>query len=315
VLGKIFITGGAGFIGSHVIDLLINNGYSITVYDNLSSGNIYWIDHHFGKDNFTFLKADLLDFDFLQKAIAGQDLVWHLAANTDIPNGYNNTDLDLKNCVIGTYNVLESMKNNGIKPIIFSSSGAVYGDISELITENTGPLLPISLYAAGKLSCEGFISAYCSLFDLRGWVFRFSNVIGNRMGHGVIHDFIHKLLKNPNELEILGNGQQEKNFFLVEECIDGMIFAFNNFKEKPCNIFNLGSNTTTKVIKIAQIVMEEMGLKNVKVYFTGESGWPGDVQRSNICPVKINAAGWHVKHTSDEAIRIAVKRLLKEIGI
>lgn len=313
---KVFVTGGAGFIGSHVTDLLLENGYQVTVYDNLSSGKKRWIEHHHGHEKFNFIHADLLDLDSLEKEMKGHDLVWHLAANTDIPGGYTNTDMDLKNCVIGTYNVLESMRRNSIYPIIFSSSGSIYGDLCKTTatTENAGPILPLSLYAAGKSSCEGFISGYCSLFGLRGWIFRFGNVIGGRMGHGAIYDFVQKLRKNPTELEILGDGRQEKNYFLVEECIDGMIYALNNIAlddKKPCDIFNLGTDSISKVTTIAQIVIEEMDLKDVKIRFSGgETGWPGDQPQVHILSDKMHEKGWYAKHSSDEAVRIATKRVL-----
>jgi UDP-glucose 4-epimerase len=294
------------------------DGYQVAVYDNCSSGNTRWIEHHFGKDCFGFIQGDLLDFDTLKRAMAGHDLVWHLAANTDIPGGYTNTDIDLKNCVIGTYNTVEAMRQNGIQPILFASTGAIYGELcrTQAISENAGPLLPLSLYAAGKLSSEAFISAYCSLFDLRSYIFRFGNVIGRRMRHGVIYDFIQKLRRNPKELEILGDGHQEKNYFLVEECIEGMAHAFKYAvltPQKPCDIFNLGTDSVTKVTTIAQIVIEEMGLKDVKIYFTGgERGWPGDQPQVHIVSNKMHELGWYAKHTSDEAVRIAVRRMLED---
>ena len=157
----------------------------------------------------------------------GHDLVWHLAANTDIIGGVEQPRRDLRDCVMGTFNVLEAMRRTGIQPIIFSSTGAVYGELCHDVatSEADGPLLPISTYAAGKIGSEAFISAFCSLYGLRGWMFRFGNVIGARMTHGVIFDFIHKLRENPEELLIRGDGRQEKNYFLVEECIDGMAYA------------------------------------------------------------------------------------------
>jgi UDP-glucose 4-epimerase len=314
---KVFVTGGAGFIGSHVVDTLLSEGYEVTAYDNLSSGKLGLIKHNLDKQGFQFVQGDLLDFDALKKAMAKHDLVWHLAANTDIPGGYVNTDIDLKNCAIGTYNTVEAMRQNEIVPIIFSSTGAIYGESCrrEAVTENIGPLLPLSLYAAGKIASEGFISAYCSLFNLRGWMFRFGNVIGARMGHGVIYDFVEKLRRNPNELEILGDGAQEKNYFLVEECINGMAHAFKNAvlsADKPCDLFNLGTDSTTKVTTIAQVVIEEMGLTDVKIRFTGgERGWPGDQPQVHILSNRMHEMGWYTQHTSDEAVRIAVRRLVK----
>lgn len=313
---KIFVTGGAGFIGSHVIEMLLKDGKQVVCYDNLSSGKYQWIKQHEKNKKFKFIKEDLLNFSHIKKTMKGSDLVWHLAANTDIPSGYKNTDLDLKNCVTATKNVLEAMKQNRIKPLLFSSTGSIYGETGQIPFEETnGPLLPISLYAAGKLSSEAFISAYCYLFGLSAWIFRFGNVIGARMGHGVIHDLIKKLQGNSDELEILGNGKQEKNYFLVEECILGMSYLFNKvkFKDQPCDIFNLGTDTRTGVMEIAKIIVEEMGLRKVKLKLTGgKRGWPGDQPQVYLSVNKVKKLGFFPKHTSTQAVRIAVRRMLNK---
>lgn len=308
---KVFITGGAGFIGSHLVDRLMGGGNKVTVYDNLSSGKKENLEHHLGKANFQFIEADLLDFDTLKKTMKGHEIIWHFAANTDIPAGNRITDLDLKNDTIATYNVLEAMRQNNIGKILFPSSSTVYGDISSVVAETFGPSLPISLYGAGKLACEGLISAYCHLFNLQAWIFRFGNVLGTRMGHGVIYDFIHKLRKNPGELEILGDGNQEKNYFLVEDCLDGMLFAFHHC-DNQYDVFNLGCESTIKVSAIAQIVVEEIGLKDVKFRYTGgKRGWPGDVPVVIYDVSKLKSLGWKARHTSAKAVRIATKRLLE----
>ena len=317
-LRRIFVTGGAGFIGSHLVDRLISDGCQVTVYDNLSSGKIEWIEHHFDNEDFTFIEADLLNLETLKKSLDGCEVVWHFGSNTDIPIGSKQTDIDLKHCVIATYNVLEAMRQTGVKYLLFASSGSVYGELEEIPTsENSGPLLPLSLYAAGKLSGEAFISAYCHLFDLRAWIFRFGNVVGSRMGHGAIYDFMHKLRRNPEELEVLGDGHQEKNYFLVEECLDGMFYAFHNIPmtaDKPADIFNLGTNTTTKVTTIARIVKEEMGLPDVPNRFTGgKRGWPGDQPQVFLSIERMNKLGWRAQHTSDEAVRIAARRLIQAL--
>ena len=311
---KAFVTGGSGFIGSHLVDKLMAEGDEVTVYDNLSSGKKEFIEHHIGKTNFHFIKAELLDFDALKKAMKGHEIIWHLAANTDIPGGNKITDLDLKNCTVATRNVLEAMKQLDVSKILFSSSGTVYGDVPAMpLSEIFGPLFPISLYGAGKLACEGLISAYCHLFNMQAWIFRFGNVVGARMGHGVIYDFIHKLKRNPKELEILGDGNQEKNYFLVEECLDGMFFALRH-SDKQCDIFNLGCKSTVKVNAIAQIVVDEMGLKDVKFRYTGgKRGWPGDAPVVIYDVSKMKGLGWEAKHTSAEAVRIAARRLIESI--
>jgi len=241
----------------------------------------------------------------------GHDIVWHLGANTDIPNGNKFTDLDLNNCTVATRNVLESMKQNGIKKILFASSATVYGDMPPVpLTENMGPLLPISLYGAGKLACEGLISAYSHLFNLQAWIFRFSNVVGGGMSHGVIYDFIEKLRKNPNELEVLGDGNQEKPYFLVEDCIEGMLFAFQHC-DNQYDVFNLGCDSITPVKRIGQIIIDEMGLKNVDIRYTGgKRGWPGDAPVVHFNVDKMKKLGWCASKSSDEAVKEAAGRLL-----
>ena len=308
---KYFVTGGAGFIGSHVVDRLMDEGGIVTVYDNLVSGKREWIEHHLGKEGFCFLHADLLDFETLREAMKGHEIVWHLGANTDIPTGNRITDLDLKNCTTATRNVLEAMRQNDIDKIIFASSACVYGDAPPIaLSETFGPLLPISLYGAGKLACEGLITAYSHLFEIKAWIFRFANVVGVRMGHGVIYDFIHKLKQNSRELEILGDGNQEKPFFLVEDCIEGMLCAFNN-SDNQYDVFNLGCTSITTITTVAKIVTEEMGLKDVKFKYTGgKRGWLGDVPIVHFNVEKIAELGWKARHTSDEAVREATRRLL-----
>ena len=315
-VNRIFITGGAGFIGSHVVDILIPQGYEVAVFDNLSNGKREFIEQHFSESHFKFIKGDILDINQLTTAIKGYDLVWHFAANTDIIGGYKQPRRDLMDCVVGTFNVLEAMRITGIQPIIFSSTGAVYGELCRDISasESAGPLLPVSNYAAGKIGSEAFISAYCHLYGLRGWMFRFGNVVGARMTHGVIVDFINKLQSNPMELLIFGDGQQEKNYFLVEECIDGMAFGYNNIplsENKPCDIFNLGTDSVSRVIDIAGIIKEEMGVPNAEIEIEGtKQAWPGDQPKVHISIDRMREYGWNAKMTSDQAVRVAVQRML-----
>ena len=308
---KLFVTGGAGFIGSHLVDRLVREGNSVTVYDNCVSGKKQDIEQHIGEEGFQFIRADLLEAERLVEAMRGHDLVWHLGANTDIPTGNRVTDLDLNNCTVATRNVLEAMRENSISRILFASSACVYGDAPpQALAETYGPLHPINLYGAGKLACEGLISAYCHLFDLQAWMFRFANVVGARMGHGVIFDFIQKLKKNPKELEILGDGRQEKPFFLVEDCIDGMMTALEKIPVR-CDVFNLGCDSFSTVTRIGEIVAEEMGLSNVAFKYTGGSrGWRGDVPVVHFSVEKMNGLGWRARHSSDEAVRVAARRLL-----
>lgn len=308
---KVFVTGGAGFIGSHLVDKLINKGNIVTVYDNLSSGKKQYIKQHLENNNFSFIQADLLDLKQVKKEIKGHDVVFHIAANPHVRLGEKQTDLDLKYETIATYNVLESIRVNNIKKIIFSSSSVVYGETPEIsLTETYGPTLPISLYGAGKLASEGLISAFCGTFDLQAWIYRFANVVGTRGTHGVVVDFIEKLKKNPKELEILGDGKQCKPYLHVSDCVEGIIFGLEHSHDK-INLLNLGCKTNTTVTKIAEMVVEEMGLNGVSFKYTGgKRGWKGDVPRFQLDAGKMNKLGWNERYTSDEAVKKAIKEIL-----
>lgn len=314
---KWFVTGGAGFIGSHAVDLLVSLGCTVTVYDNLRSSTDKHIKGYIQQGLITFIQKDLLDLDALTSAMAGHDIVWHLGANTDIPSGFHKHRIDLDNDVNATWNVLESMHKNNMTELLFSSTGAVYGErIQGTFSETSGPLVPVSLYGAGKVASEAFVSAYCGLFGINAWIFRFGNVIGERTNHGVIFDFITKLKKNPHQLEILGTetGVQkcEKNYFLVEECIHGMLYTYSTMKTGPFPVLvNLGTDSTSKVMNIAQIIIDEMGLSDVKYTFSGTpKGWPGDQPAVLLNTSYIHSLGWFAKHSSDEAVRIATRRML-----
>jgi len=295
------------------VDKLIPLG-DVTVYDNLSSGRKEFIRHHLDKPNFIFIQADLLDFNVLREKIAGLDVVFHLAANPDARLGIDDTSLDLQQETIVTYSVLEAMRLNGIKKIVFSSSGTIYGETPIIpLSEDYGPVLPISLYGAGKVASEALITAFCHTFDMQCWIYRFANIVGKRGTHGVIFDFIHKLKRNPNELEILGDGTQKKPYLSVEDCVEGMLFGFQNSNERV-NFFNLGCRSTTDVSSIASMVVEEMRLKNVWCKYTGgDRGWPGDVPQVRFDIKKMEELGWSPKYSSDQAVKRAIKFMTEEI--
>ena len=308
---RCLISGGAGFIGSHLADRLMAEGHQVTVYDNLSSGRREFIAHHLDNPRFHFIESDLLDMEPLRGAMAGQEVVFHLAANPEAREGIQKTDLDLRIGTIATYNVLEAMRQEGIGKLVFASSGTVYGEVPpHPVSEDHGPMLPISLYGASKLACEGLISAFRHIFGLQAWIYRFVNVVGGRATHGVIYDFINKLRQNPQELEILGDGNQEKPYLLVDECVDGILFGFYNVSN-DLNIFHLGGTTTTDVMTIARIVVDEMELSGVRLRTTGgERGWPGDVPQCWFSVDRMGALGWRARISSDDAVRAAVRRIL-----
>jgi UDP-glucose 4-epimerase len=307
-----FITGGAGFIGSHLADRLLKTG-SVTVYDDLSSGNLDFIKGHLGKNNFRFIRGDLLDSEKLRKAIAGHDVVFHLAANPEVRAGIEATDLDLREGPTATWSVLEAMRLSHIKKLVFTSSSTVYGDAgTTVVTEDYGPLVPISLYGASKMASEALIAAFCHLFDMQAWCFRLANVVGARLTHGVIYDFINKLRRDPKHLEILGDGEQQKPYLHVFDCVSGMLFGLEHAHE-ALNIFNLGPTSSTSVTVIAGMVAETMGLPGVKFEFTGgKQGWRGDVPQVRLDVTRIYRLGWQPEFTSDEAVKISVKEMLEE---
>lgn len=288
----------------------------VTVYDNLSSGKREFIQQHFGKSNFRFIEADILNFDALNEAIANHDRIFHLAANPDVRAGITNTRLDLQQGTLATYNVLEAMRLKQVSKIVFASSSTVYGEAGiKAVAEDYGPLLPISLYGASKLACEGLISAFCGVFDMQAWIFRFANVVGSRASRGVIFDFISKLKQSPEELEILGDGAQEKPYLYVDDCVNGILFGLDHSQEQV-NVLNLGTDASTNVTAIANMVVEAMGLSRVKFKYTGGNrGWKGDVPQVRFDMAKMKNSGWKATYNSDEAVRRAIKDILSEDGL
>lgn len=310
---KILVTGGAGFIGSHLVDRLIEKGSKITVFDNLSSGKLQFIEHHLENPDFTLIKGDLLDQEAIEAACRNIDIVCHVAANPDVRLGATDTRVHLDQNILATYNLLEAMRKNSVKEIAFTSTSTVYGEASVMPTpEDYGPLIPISLYGASKLACEALITSYSHTFDMRTWIFRFANIVGPRSTHGITVDFIKKLEKDSNVLEILGNGKQEKSYLHVSECVDAIIFLIEKSRDKV-NIFNIGSEDTISATEIGKAVIEEMGLSDVKFIYTGGSrGWKGDVPRMRLGIEKMKALGWKPVYSSERSVRETARALLGE---
>ena len=314
---EILVTGGAGFLGSFLTEELLRQGARVTIFDCLKLGKER-ISHLLGHPHLDLIEEDAVNYAPVLAAVRGKNLIWHLAGNTDIPAGLSDTSIDLNHGLIATRNILEAMRPAGVRKIAFPSSGAVYGEkTSGFRSEKDGPTLPISLYGAGKMACEAWISAYAHLFGIQGWIFRFGNVISGRISHGAILDFIKKLRANPKELEVLGDGTQTKSYFLAEECIEGMQYVISHtlLKESEgfCDVFNLGAPDETVVLDIAKMVIEEMGVKDCRIKLRGgERGWPGDQAKIALDISKVRKMGWEPKHTSAEAVRIAVRRMLAE---
>lgn len=312
---KCFVTGGAGFIGSHLVDRLMAGKNEVTVYDNLSLGKKQFIERHFPNAKFKFMQGDLLEIEKLNTALQGNEIVFHLAANSNVIKSAQDPAIDLELGTIVTYNVLGAMRVNNIKKIVFTSSNVVYGEATKSpTTEDYGPLLPISFYGASKLACEAVISAYCHNFDFSAWIYRFGNIIGKRPTHGVVLDFYEKLKQNPSTLMVLGDGNQSKPYIEVQDCIEGMLCGLKNSQEQ-INLFNLGTTGAVYVKDIAKIVIEEMGLQKVKVNFAGGiRGWPGDVHTVRLDAAKLRSLGWKPKYpTSLAAFRTGAKAIIKDL--
>lgn len=308
---KILITGGAGFIGSHLCDYLLADGHQIVVLDNLSLGRENNISHLQSNINFKFIKGDILDNNLLEDIFNTEKLevVFHMAANSDIAQSFHNPDVDKDNTFMTTYVLLNMMKKYKVKKIVFASTSAIYGDTADVLHENYGPLKPVSHYGAAKLASESFISSFVENYGLQAWIVRFPNVVGERATHGVIFDFIKKLRNNNSTLEVLGNGEQFKPYLYVKDLVEAILFVWKNADQK-INIYNLGVNSRTKVKDIAQMVIEEMKLDAVIEYTGGDRGWIGDVPEFNYDLTKINTFGWQAKSTSNEAVRKAIQYIL-----
>jgi len=299
----ILVTGGAGFIGSHIVDRLVELD-EVLVLDNLSSGRKEFVNKAARLHVVDIAEAPLADY------LKGVEEVWHLAANPDVRMGAEKPDEIYRNNILATYRLLEAMRKAGVRRIVFTSTSTVYGEAKLIPTPEDYPTHPISLYGASKLACEALIESYCHTFDFQAYIFRFANVIGKRSTHGVIYDFIKKLRANPNELEILGNGEQNKSYIYIEDCISAM-FAGLRANEKV-NIFNIGSEDQIKVRRIAEIVAEEMGLNPRFMFTGGDRGWKGDVPVMLLSIEKLKALGWKPRFGSEEAVRMTVRDLLNE---
>ncbi|MDE1822460.1 MAG: SDR family NAD(P)-dependent oxidoreductase [Euryarchaeota archaeon] len=306
------VTGGAGGIGAHLVPALRARGWAVRVLDNFSSGR---------KENLApvredplveVVRADVTDLRSIEPAFEGVEFVWHLSANPDVRRGAAETDLDLQQGTVGTRNVLEAMRRHKVRKIAFSSSSVVYGHPKVFPTpEDYGPLHPESLYGASKLAGEALITAFCHSFDMQAWVFRFANVVGPGASHGVIYDFLVKLERTPDRLEVLGDGRQNKGYLWVEDCVEGMIYATEHAKERV-NVFNLAPEDTVSVAEIAQKVIALTGAR-ARIEFTGGArGWPGDVPVQNLSGARLRALGFAPKFGSKEVVEKAIRAMKAE---
>jgi len=313
----VLVTGGAGFIGSHLVDGLMMNGAAVRVIDNLSNGMLENISRWLGNSSFEFIKGDLLNRNDLERAVENCEVIFHLAANPEVRIGSSKPEVHYEQNVVSTYRLLEAIRRSeSLELFVFTSSSTVYGDASVIPTpEDYGPLKPISIYGASKLASEALISSFASTYGFKAIICRLANIIGPRSRHGVIYDFIKKLKKNPKGLEILGEGNKRKTYLYIDNCISAI---FTILKKSPgkVEIFNIGSEDWVDVKTIAEIVVEEMGLKDVSFHFTGGvdggRGWKGDVKYMLLSIEKLKSLGWKPKLNSAEAVKKTARDILRE---
>ena len=316
---KVLVTGGAGFIGSHLVDALMESGNEVRVLDDLSAGSMENVEHWLDHKRFEFMRGDMRDPDVSEEAVEGVDVVFHLAANPEVRIGSQSPELLYETNVGITHNLLEAVRVSNVKYLVFTSSSTVYGDARVIPTpEDYGPLEPISVYGGAKLAAEALISGYAHTFGFKALIFRLANIIGKRSNHGVIYDFIAKLRGNPDELEILGDGTQRKSYLHVSDTVEGMLQVFEHFRneDRSVDFYNLGNDDWITVREIAEIVGERMGLKPAFMFtggVEGGRGWKGDVKFMRLSIEKARTTGWRPGLNSHEAVTRTVEELLRTL--
>ena len=289
---RFFVTGGAGFIGSNLVDRLLQAGHSVVAYDNFSTGQERFLEQAHAYSGFTLVRGDTLDLDCLAEAMRGAEFVFHLAANADVRFGTQHPRKDLEQNTIATFNVLEAMRANGACRVAFASTGSIYGEPDIFPTPEGAPFpIQTSLYGASKLAGEGLIEAYCEGFGFQGHIFRFVSILGERYTHGHVFDFYQSLQADPHELRVLGDGRQRKSYLYVQDCLDAMLFAIEKAQDKV-NIFNLGTDEYCEVNDSIGWITGHLGLKPKLAYTGGERGWVGDSPFIFLDCRKIRALGW-----------------------
>ena len=309
----ILVTGGAGFIGSKIVEKLLSEEYQTHVIDNLSNGNIHFVENCKKNPNFKFFKLELLQKDSLRD-LKNYKLIYHCAADPEVRTSVTNPQTHFTHNVMSTLNLLEASRES-VKNFVFLSTSTVYGDAARIPTpEDYSPMEPISPYGASKLACESLISSYAHTFNFNAINFRFANIIGETSTHGVIFDFIKKLKKNPKKLEILGDGTQNKSYMYISDCVDAIQHALSH-SSKKIEVYNIGSEDAVDVKTIAKVIIHEMGLDDVEISYTGGvdggRGWKGDVKNMQLSISKIKSLGWKPVHNSLEAVKLTVKNILK----
>jgi len=314
---KYLVTGGAGFIGSHITEKLLSMGHYVTVFDNFSTGNLKFLSTSKENDKFTLINGDLLNSDLIEKSLKDIDVVYHMAANADIRFGFTNPRMDIEQNTLATFNLLEAMRKNSAKRIVFASSAAALGEPDLFPTpEKCSIPVQTSLYGASKMACEGMISSYCEGYGFEGYVFRFVSLLGPRYPHGHVFDFVKQLISNPDKLTVLGDGLQKKSYMHIDDCLDA-IFLVAEKKRTAINtqhnyqVYHLGNPDYIQVSESAKIIIDQMGLA-AKIEFTGgRQGWIGDNPFVFLDVAKMQSEGWYPKNNIENSVRQTVDWLVK----
>jgi UDP-glucose 4-epimerase len=308
------VTGGAGFIGSNLVDRLLSDGHRVVAYDNCSTGQLEFLAEAMKNDRFRLIKGDILDLPALTSAMQGADVVFHLAANADVRFGPNHPRKDLDQNTIGTFNVLEAMRSSNTRRMAFSSTGSIYGEPEIFPTPEDAPLpVQTSLYGASKLAGEGLIQAYCSSFGFQACIFRFVSILGERYSHGHVFDFYKQLQAHPDRLDVLGNGKQRKSYLSVEDCIEAMLLAIANMAKSSSSIsiHNLGTNEYVEVDDSIGWICEYLGVSPERIYSGGERGWIGDSPFIFLDCSRIRSLGWQPKSSIRDGVTSTIQYLVQ----
>jgi UDP-glucose 4-epimerase len=306
---KVLVTGCAGFIGSSLVDRLLNDGHEVVGIDNFSTGLREFLVEASKSDRFTLIEADLLNLEKIKPAFEGVEVVYHLAANADVRFGTNHPDKDLQQNAVATFNVLEGMRQHGVKKIAFASTGSIYGEAAVIPTPENAPFpVQTSLYGASKLAAEGLIQAYAEGFGFQGYIFRFVSILGERYTHGHVFDFYKQLLEDPNSLRVLGNGQQRKSYLYIQDCIDAIFFAMTHAHDKV-NVFNLGTDEYCQVNDSIGWICDYLNMNPERQYTGGDRGWIGDNPFIFLETQKIRSLGWKPKLSIKEGVQQTIKYL------
>ena len=311
-----FIAGGAGFIGSHLVRKMLRDDTDVQViiYDNFSSGQMWHLEEVLDDKRLNIIKGDIKDIELLVASMKSADCVYHFASNPDISKALTQPDIDFWEGTYLTNNILEAVRRDAVPKLIYASGSGVYGDAGYVETdEDYSPLIPISTYGASKLAGEALISSYCFMFGLNAAAFRFANVVGPNQTHGVGYDFLNKLIINPVELDILGNGTQSKSYIYVYDVLNAIRLIETKYL-KGFSYFNVATNDYITVKEIAEVVLDVMGLKNTKLNFgEGDRGWKGDVPIVRLNSEKIRNIGWTNKYNSKQAIFESVSQMFNKL--